>query len=185
MPMQGRTVHRYWHMKHEGQAVVESVLLMPLFFLFVFGLMQIAQLGIATIVANYAASSVARKAASEQNFPTATLGVPISLDTKYIQKANAMMVAGMQMDGGLTACIDSDPGVPTANLLVTLRTKLRAWPFFGDVIHTALKSTYDVQGGGCGTAANPGGFGPFNFSGQAPYFFFVTGSAKVRLNYTQ
>ena len=81
-----------------GQSLAESVLVMPLFFFLVFGLLQIAQLGIALVVTQYAASSLARKAANESGFPPVRFawmdvtGIVQSRGT-YVQKvANLMTV---------------------------------------------------------------------------------------------
>lgn len=169
-----------------GQGLVETVLLLPVYLFFALGLLQLAQLGVALLVSSYAASTVARKAANEEALSTAATGVPVNLSA-YDQKVNDLMVSGMQMDSpvGLIGCINrTDPTMPTAELQVAVRTKLQAWPFFADILHGAWSTQYAAQALVCATPANPGGFGPFNFSASAPYYFYVTGQAKVRLNYT-
>ena len=134
-------------------------------------------------MANYAASSVARKAANDVSMTAAGAGTPVNLIV-YRQKVGNLLVAGMELDPeGLRGCIDRDPAAPTAELSVAVRTKLQAWPFFGDILHTAFQSTYDAPPLLCPDLATTGSFGPFNFSAQAPYYWYVTGRARVRLNY--
>jgi hypothetical protein len=164
-----------------GQSLTESLLMMPLFFVIVFGLLQVCQLGLAVMMVNYTSASIARKAASENSFPSTSrsLAVPANIMSLYQPKANGLMVAGMQLEG-LQGCIDSS--APTADLSVAVRAKIEAWPFFADVLHAALQSQYDPPPLGCGGT----GYLPFGFSpGPAPYFFYVTGKSSARLNYVQ
>jgi len=156
--------------------------MIPFFFFFAFGLLQASQLGVALVMTNYAASSIARKAATDPTVPTTTKNVPLPLAT-YNPSANNLMVAGMQYDTMQGCVTQTDPSVPTGALVVAVRSKIPAWPFFGELIHGALKDTYDQQGISC--TGTLGGFGPFNFSAQAPYYFYVTGVAKAGLNYIQ
>jgi hypothetical protein len=172
--------------KNRGQAITESILVLPLFLVLVVGGLQLAQLGMAIVISNYAASSIARKAVSEQSFSaTATGAVNLA---NYDQKAKSLMTAGMQVDDphGLVGCVIQQPGntSPTAELHVAVRTKLSAWPVFAQLLHTVWLGTYDAQPLAClQQPSNPGGFGPFNFSAQAPYYFYVTGEARVQTNY--
>jgi Flp pilus assembly protein TadG len=162
--------------KCDGQSLTETLLLMPLFLLFVFGLLQVCQLGIAILMVNYAASSIARKAASENNFaPPANVS---SIMSNYQQKSSGLMVAGMQplITGGLLGCVESSP--PTANLFVAVRTKISAWPFFAQTVDKALRSP------GAPAALSCSGNNTVDFSNESgAYYFYVTGQAKVRLNY--
>ena len=166
--------------------MTETVILLPLFFFMVFALLQLSHLGFAVVMANYAASSIARQAASERDFSAAVRGSPVAIIAAYGQKAKDLMVAGMQLDGnsGLIGCIEqSDPTVPTGELVVLVRARLPAWPFVGILLNGALGSQYDAQPLSCGNLTNAQGFGPFNYSPDPPQTFFVTGSGKVRLNY--
>jgi len=166
--------------------MTETVILLPLFFFIVFGLLQVAQLGLAVVMANYAASSIARKAASENNYSTAAPGTSVGSITAYGQKASDLMVAGMQLDGstGLLGCVEqSDMTVPTGELVVLVRAQLSAWPLTGSVLSGIFGSQYNTQPLSCSDLKNAQGFGPFNFSPSPAPTFFVTGTGKVRLNY--
>ena len=172
--------------RRAGQSITEAMLLLPLYLFFALAVLQIGQLGAAILMANYAASSIARKAANEQTFSAGASSRNLSM---YQQKAKDLMIAGMQFDGtsGIQACTDKDdPQTPTEELTVAVRTKLPAWPFFGDVLHGILKDRYSEDGTlVCPDLTSAKSAGPFNFSGSAPYYFFVTGKAKIRLNYIQ
>jgi hypothetical protein len=145
-----------------------------------FMVLQLAELGVALLMANYAASSIARKAANEKSFGTA----PVVDLSPYQAKAENLMVAGMTLDGLPIGCVRrDDPAVPTATLAVAVRTKVQAWPFFSTMMNGAVKSQYDPQGLLCPDLVDSNAFGPFNFSAKAPYYFYVTGRASVRLNY--
>jgi len=169
-----------------GQTMTETVILIPLFFFIVFGVLQLAQLGMAVVMVNYAASSIAREAASEKDFSNAARGVPATAVDSYGQKAGKLMVAGMQLDGssGILGCIEqSDVTVPTGELVVLVRARLQAWPFVGYALNGIFGSQYDAQPLSCTDLTNSKGFGPFNYSPDSPQTFFVTGTGKVRLNY--
>jgi Flp pilus assembly protein TadG len=166
--------------------MTETVILLPIFFFIVFGLLQVAQLGLALVMVNYAASSIARTAASEKNFSTETPGVAVGSIDSYGQKASNLMVAGMQMDGssGLIGCLEqSDVTVPTGELVVLVRAQLSAWPFIGYILNGIFGNQYATQPLSCGDLTNAHGFGPFNYSPNPLPTFFVTGTGKVRLNY--
>ena len=165
-----------------GQALTESVLLLPLFLVLALGMLQLGQLGIAVVVTHYAASSVARKAVSDNTFSSGPIGVPLNLISIYTPKAKALMSVGMQLVE-MKACRDPDPSTPTADLTVLVRTKISAWPFFGDIVHASLGDSYDAP---VLTTCQAQGNGFFNLSpAPAPYYFYITGKAIVRLNYVQ
>jgi len=169
----------------QGQAMTESVIMMPLFFLLVFGLLQLAHLGLAVVMANYAATSIARKAASEKDFSTVPKGTPAGNMTGYTQQANNLFVAGMQLDstGGLMGCVEqSDISVPTEELVVLVRAQFSPFPFVGYFLNGIFGTKYAAALLSCNDLTNQSGFGPFNYSSQPPTFY-VTGSGKVRLNY--
>ena len=165
--------------------MTETVILLPLFFFIVFGLLQLAQLGLAVVIVNYTASSIARKAASERDFSTVAQGQPAGSVTAYSQKAINMMVAGMQLDttSGLMGCFEqSDLSVPTGELVVLVRAQLQLFPFVSYFLTGVFHDQYAVQPLSCTDLTNQSGFGPFNYSPQPP-IFYVTGTGKVRLNY--
>ncbi len=140
----------------------------------------------ALLMANYAAaSSIARKAANDETF-TASVTIGEGFERLQFRKPKALMVAGMELDSPRAAfkpaSTSDDPQVPTRNLTVAVRAKIQAWPFFADLVHGVVHDNFDAHSYTCTDIANSGFF---NFSGQAPYYFFVTGKAKVRLNYVQ
>jgi hypothetical protein len=162
-----------------GQTMTETVILLPLFLVIVFGLLQLGQLGIAVIMVNYAASSIAREAASKFDYAGATNGV-----MQLHQKMQDLMVAGMSTDSsfGLLGCTVADTNTPTAELVVLVRAKVAAWPGLGYFLNGAFGDRYATQPLTCSDLTNAQGFGPFNYSTQPPTYF-VTGTGKVRLNY--
>jgi Flp pilus assembly protein TadG len=155
-----------------GQSITEAIVVLPLFLAIVFLLLQLGQLGMALIMANYAASSIARKAVAENNLSAGN----------YQQVAQQLMVAGMQYDS-LVGCPDADQNQLTGNFVVLVRAKVVAWPFVGYVMNAAFKANYTPQALSCSDLTNQRGFGPFNYLPTLPQTFYVTGTGKVRLNY--
>src|SRR5690349_10989614 len=124
---------------HTGQAMTESVMLMPLYFLIVFALLQVGQLGAALLVVEYGASTVARQASQDED-PSVVAnasGSVFSLDTtqNYKQKFVNLFVAGMQY-AGLTGKIKGNGSTtnidPAATLTVNACAKVNAFPFLGN-----------------------------------------------------
>jgi len=169
------------HANATGQALTESILLLPVFLLFVIGVLQISQIGVAIVLSQYAASSVARKASSAQVLSS---GSHPDLNT-YEPKVKALMQVGMQYDGMQGCVANTNSGNdPTAELEVAVRSKIEAWPFFSTLMNQVVQTQYSTNVIDCTTMSNPGGIGPVNFSGQStPPYFYITGKAKVRLNY--
>jgi hypothetical protein len=168
-----------------GQTMTETVMLLPLFFVLVFGLLQLAHLGIAVVMANYAAGSIARKVASDRDLSAATRGQPVGNMTPYVGQANDLMVAGMQLDsgGGLMGCVEqADMSVPTGELVVLVRSQFSPFPFVGYFLNWTFGTRYATSLLSCTDLTNQSGFGPFNYSSSPPTIF-VTGTGKVRLNY--
>lgn len=166
-----------------GQAMSETVILLPLFFFIVFALLQLAHMGLAVLMVNYAASSIARQAASDNNIGPST-GDPNAAIVSYWDKAGKLMVAGIHLDTyGLKGCVSqADASVPTGELVVRVRATMPAWPFVGYLLNGLFGDRYAAQALDCGNAQSSGGFGPFNYSSQPPTFY-ITGTGKVRLNY--
>lgn len=171
-------------MKTRGQSMTESILLMPVFFLIVFGLLQLAQLGLAVVMTSYAASSIARIAAASTTI-SAVNGATSSI-SQYQTNAQNIMLPRMGINfKDLKGCIQATP--PTATLTVRVRARVDAYPFFAQILSAALDDNYlDEPGGACDQQmVSPTGFGPFNFQGQtAPYYFYISGIARSRMNYT-
>jgi Flp pilus assembly protein TadG len=83
----------------KGQAMTETLILLPFYLALVFAVIQVGQLGTALIVTNYTASKIARKAAA-QGFGgggSVTLGA-------YQADLSAAMMAGMK-PGSLAGCV--------------------------------------------------------------------------------
>ena len=154
--------------KHRaGQAMTESILLMPAYFLLVFGLLQLGQLATGLLVANYAASAIARQVVQDQTNSTALGG---SYQTRY----EALMTAGMK-HGKLIAEYTRDGGL-FSNVTVHACAEINAFPFVGEFLKPAL-SRYS---GGCGALTT---VLPFSFISSPPYRFMVQGKATARMNY--
>jgi hypothetical protein len=167
-------------MKTRGQSLTESVVLLPLFLMFVFALLQIAQLGVAVVMTNYAASSIARTAAESNAIGGGSSG-SVSAITQYQSNAEKFMVGGMNF-AGVRACVSATP--PTATITVRVRARIDAYPFFAQVLASTLKDTYaDLGTGACPDMDSHTGFGPFNFTIQGGTYFFINGIARARLNY--
>lgn len=151
--------------------------MIPLFFLFVFGLLQGGQLGVAAIVMHYSASTIARKAAEEDKSAT---GVG-----SYSATLNKLMVGGMKADK-LWACYvpGEDAGALTPTIVVNATAKISAFPLVGEFLKVAIGNAYagTTLNGSC-TAAEPPSLGPFYFVATPPYSFVVRGKAMARMNY--
>ena len=145
-----------------GQSLTEATLLMPLFFLTIFLIIQTCHLGIAIVLVNYGASSAARLAV-QQN------GDVSNAQTQF----NHLMIAGLKFLS-LTPHKDNDV---TPNITMDACAELPAYPFVGQFLDKSL-----TTGGGnlCGGTKT---FGPVALSGPAPYHFIIHGQATARMNY--
>jgi hypothetical protein len=152
---------------------------MPLFLFFMFMVLQLAELGVALLMTNYAASSVARTAANA----TSAGGAAVIDLGPYQGKLENLMTAGMTLTDKRACVVRDDPTVPTATLAVAVRAQVQAWPFFSNILSGVWNGQYAPQPLLCPSLVDTQSFGPFNFSAQAPYYFYVTGRAAVRLNY--
>src|SRR5258708_4229456 len=160
-------------MKHRigrsGQNMTETILLLPAYLLLVFGVLQMGQLGTALLVADYAASAVARQVVQDQTENTLLGG-------NYMSRFEKLMTAGMKK-GVLEAEYTHD-GL-FYDVTVHACAQINVMPFLGELLlKPALGFRY--RGNGC---AGDSGMGPFSFSGSAPYFFTVHGKATLRMNY--
>jgi Flp pilus assembly protein TadG len=148
-------------MGRNGQAVTETIVLLPLFFLLVFGLLQLGQLGTALLVANYAASAMARQMVQD-NSTTAN-------KTRFTN----MLTAGMK-----SANVEQDiqsTGV-FANVTVHACADIDAFPFVNQILGGVLSR---VAPGGAG---NCKALGTFGYTSSPPRFT-VHGQAEARMNY--
>ncbi|HVO33732.1 MAG TPA: TadE family protein [Elusimicrobiota bacterium] len=178
-------------LSERGQSITETILVLPLFLALAFAGLQLAQLGVGIVMADYAASSVARKAAAEEKIPTRLFNTIQDLTPLYGQKATDLMVAGMKFQDA-AGCVSPDvPGEPSVSLTVRVRATVSAFPILGDLLHGAWHANYTGPIGSAVSGACPGGsgmdgapgLGPINFSASPPYYFTVNGKATVRMNY--
>ena len=164
--MRPRVPHR---VGQKGQSMTETILLLPLYFLFVFGLLQAGQLSVALLVANYGASSIARRmVADDADSPD-----------KYRPRFENLLVAGMKYEG-LKASHEPDSGGGSgllSSVTVDACSKVGAFPFVAQTLHAipAVNSRL-AGGGGCDVKNGQ----PFFFNGTQ---FIVHGRATARRNY--
>src|ERR1700682_6265470 len=106
-----------------GQTITETVVLMPVFLLLAFAILQACHLGIAVAVVSYGASAVARQAV-QQNDSNLLSGAQ--------QRFDSLMVAGLKplpLKGG----VQKDESI-TSNISVTACAELPAYPFVGQFL---------------------------------------------------
>jgi Flp pilus assembly protein TadG len=148
-----------WRLFHRrgqnGQTTTETILWLPFFLFFAFGLIQAGQLGTALIVTNYAASAVARQAVQENG--------AISGGAK--SRFERLLIAGMR-NAQLTSTTQS--GGLASNITVTACADVPALPFVATFLGRPL------GGGGCGSG------GLVSLNGN---MFTVQGKARARMNY--
>ena len=152
-----------------GQTALEVVLLMPLFFMLAYTLLQLGYLGIGVAVMNYAASSVARQAVAESGYNSGDAQA----------KINTLMMAGLK-----STSIHGTPvadGDGTSNLRVTACAELPAFPLAGQLLAKAIKSTTPPGPEPCEGATK--WLGPIGLKGHSPSHFIVQGQAVARMNY--
>lgn len=157
----------------KGQSLTETVILLPLFLLLIFAIVQTCHLGIALAIVNYGASAVARQAV-QQNSNFASSGQA---------RFNKLMMAGMkplQLHGVAAREENSSQTSVTSNMEVTACAELPAYPFVGQLLDKALSSP--AESDPCGGTKS---LGPVSLKGPAPFHFIVHGQARARMNYTR
>jgi len=165
--------------QRKGVTTTEAILILPLFLLMVFGLLQAVQIGIGLVVVNYGAGSIARKVGREATALT-TASVPI---TNHQTDFAGLMIAGLNSKS-LTGCYDTsntDPNAVAKNVVVTAQAEIGAFPIIGpmlDKMAPNFKST--SWSPGCTEDPVPA----VGFTGP-PYKFIVRGMAVARRNYLQ
>jgi len=182
-----------------GQAITETFVTLPIYLTLAFLAMQICQLGVALLMTNYGASSIARKIAREEstgletsigqtssNIQTvATHPVPDlrAWGSDYGTQLNKLMVAGMSFNG-LSGCILTEGVTPT--LTVNASAAVPAFPLVGVFLNKALNSNYDggdIDGNPCIEQIQKSlGSIAFKSSTTGGFQFIVYGRASVRLN---
>jgi hypothetical protein len=151
--------------RRTGQAFTESLLLMPLYLLLIFGLLQLAQLGVAVLVTNYAAGTIARQLVQDGT-TDASVGMP---------RFQKLMVAGMSVYG-LQA--ETEGSGLLTDVTVHACTKVGAMPVVNYFVKHALPKNPLPQPGACLDE-----YGLFRYYRQWPYYFVVHGKATARMNY--
>jgi hypothetical protein len=145
-----------------GQTVTETIILAPLFFVLVFGCLQLAQLGVALIVANYGASSIARKVVQAGG----------SSGSDYTSKFNDLLSAGMKKP---TVVISESPTGKLSDVSVDACAEIAAFPFVATLFGRPLGSVL-----GAGSVDQCASLRRFAFNNGN---FVVHGEAKARMNY--
>jgi hypothetical protein len=151
-----------------GQAMTETVLMLPFYLILAFGLIQIGQLATALIVANYAASAIARQAVQDGNTGNTSA---------YEARLDGLMMAGMK--SGVVK-LDTDGTGIMKNVTVHACAQIDALPFLGQFLGAVFKQNY---GGGGACDDSGAALGPFFFNGGPPYYFRVHGRSTARMNY--
>ena len=150
-----------------GQSTSETVLMLPFYLFLVFGLLQLGQLATAVIIADYAASAVARQAVQEG----ATS--PSSSDQARFE---SLLLVGMKSP---VLNFKTDGTTLLSDITVDACATVDAFPFLGQFLTAAVHQNYS-GGGDCGSGQS---MGPLYFNGAAPYAFRVHGRATARMNY--
>jgi Flp pilus assembly protein TadG len=162
---------RFMRLNRRGVSLSEAVLVMPLFLFLVFGILQAGQIGIGLIVVNYAAGSVARKAAR-----TST---PDTNSTNFQAEYDKLMSVGMK-SSPLDIHCDGGCVKVTNDVIVTAEATMDAFPVFGPILNSmapSFKTSATWKPNGKVESVPALGFqGP-------PYKFIVRGMAVARMNY--
>lgn len=171
-----------------GQTVTEAAVVLPLFLLFVFGLLQMAQVGYALIMVNYSAWSIAHRASREEKNElfkaAAQVGRPSGeLRGVYLPQMDKFLMAGLH-GPNIRACVDKDGGT-TGDLTIWTSGSVTTLPLVQQTLYTIFKNQPNVLGvpplNNCDDN-NQFGLGIFYFGSHAETIM-VRGKARVRLNY--
>ena len=154
-----------------GQSMTETALLLPLYLLIVFSLLQMGQLATALVVTNYAASAIARQAVQEGS---------ITNQGAYETRFGALITAGMKNEK-VFPVLDPATSAPLRNVHVHACAEISAFPFvgqfFGSILANGLGSGSSDRCPDLGTRA-------FAFKNTPPVASFVVhGTATARMNY--
>jgi hypothetical protein len=150
-----------------GQSSTETLLLLPLFLIMAFGLIQIGLLGTALVTTTYAAGSIARKAVAKNDYAF-NVG-------NYQERFKNLLFGGMQVQGLSGHAVSEQSGF--YNLSVNACAKVNALPMMGYFLKGALGNTLAATDD-CKDESPP-----VSFFNQPPYYFVVHGAAQARMNY--
>ena len=153
-----------------GQTSTEAILLIPVFLLLVFAIVQIAHIGVGVVVMQYAASSIARQAVQS--------GDPND-EAKAKEKLGHLMFAGLtagKVHTGLKTETTANEVTPTVEVVTC--AELTAYPFVGEFLSKASWKTANATTECLGSSLTP-----VMLKGPAPYKFLIRGQSLARMNY--
>lgn len=165
---------RLFRRHQTGQSLMETVILLPLYLLIAFSLLQVGDIAAALILVNYGAASVARKVVRD-NRPLNSNTV--QLNSYMPQLRNNLFLPGMQLKQ-LVGCVNGDGALTvTGDLTVAATAEVSMFPLVGQVAQAFGSHSGPADDGCSETSYSPIGLSP---SGN---LFVVRGRATVRLNY--
>jgi len=148
-----------------GQVSVEAMLLAPGFLLLAFLAVQLAHLGLGVALVNYATSSVAREAVSNNT-------TSVNQD-----KFSTFMVAGLK-DEEVNVRMDTPDSPVTQTMTVIGCAKLAAYPLVGETV----KATWRSASAGNSCSESSAGLG-IGITPSPPHYFVIRAKTIVRTNY--
>jgi hypothetical protein len=153
----------------QGQTLIESVMLLPLFLVLTFAVYQVGHLAIGVAIVNYAASSVAREAVELNGYSQG------EADLKFKKLLFAGLTSSEIRGNQVT-----DTDRVTANLTVTACAKVPAYGGVGLFLDKAMHAGSTPTEQSCTGVSK--WIGPIGLMGP-PYQFIVQGQAVARMNY--
>jgi hypothetical protein len=146
-----------------GQTTTETILLLPVFLMLAFLLLQLGQIGIALSVVSYGASSIAKRA--------------VAGETPNPSMMDKLLAVGMK-DPKVVPEIVPDPSNPlTKNITINTCAAIKAFPFVGEFLNNVPALTNNSPGS-CGNASKT-----LSISCSPDCKFLVHGKAIARGNY--
>lgn len=153
--------------------MTETLIWLPVIMAATFGLLQACQIGVALVMVNYGAGSIARRASRSPDSGNQAISGPLRAD--YAK----LMVAGMKSPG-LQGCDYPSANQATKDLMVIAQAEVDAFPFMGEWLRrTPLANAAPA---GCPSGPNLN-VTPVSLTPNAPFRFIVRGTALARRNY--
>lgn len=177
----------------KGQSTVETVLMLPLYLLMVFGLLQMAELGLALVAATYGAHSITHKIV--QANPSSETDAMNMAKGPFLQQAERWAI-GRRSDAPADAKVEiKPPGGVMRDVEVHFTYKVSAFPLVSQTLNAIFGESevideHSKRGkaiGGMGLSDERWKTAPFTFGCNNPTagtgcFFTVRGIATARLN---
>jgi hypothetical protein len=154
------------HDNHRGQGITETVFFLPLYLLFVFGLLQLGQLATALLVTNYAASAIARQLVLDNKTDA----------SQYEERFKNLMTVGMKKNSAYLKEVVDVTG-PVGNVQVHACAEVDAFPFVSQFLGKSLAANIGGSASQCLT------LGMLAFNSAMPGSFVIHGQATARMNY--